>query len=111
MDIEALIELANRALSPGSGASDVETASRIECYSQAFAEWYKSYDKSNSKDEMNSGLLQELSDKHRLVMDRARVVQESTSRDIRKLKLRGKGILAYTDMLPKRLSLGRKRRG
>lgn len=73
----------------------------VESYSDGFREWYGEY--SSGKCEVSEELLLSLDTKHRAIIERVQTWQSATSSDLRDLKLKGKGILAYTDILPKRI--------
>jgi len=74
-------------------------------YSTEFDAWYAKY-----KDELPhakgtpwEASLKELKRKHDAVLSRSKESQGEIKAQLRKLKKRGKGILAYTDLLPKRV--------
>lgn len=105
-ELEKLIELADRALEANLRSS--EAPELIEAYAEAFSKWESGHKKLGSADEAR---LKELSAKHAALIGRLATMKEATAGDIRRLKLKGKGILAYTDILPKKISVTRKRKG
>jgi hypothetical protein len=112
METNSVIELARRIL---DCVESDELVSLIEQYAKAFDEWYSSTcegtDMATIKSKVGTDKLAELLNLHAEVMKRTGELKEDVSGDIRKLKKKGKGILAYTDTLPKRISVTRKRKG
>lgn len=83
-----------------------DQTARIEAYSEAFSRWY-----AENPNPTESEQLERLSRHHTEILEKVAELRELTSIDLRNLKKKGKGILAYTDVLPKRISFGRKRKG
>ena len=104
-----LIALAKVALAAG----DPETESlAIEGYCQHFDSWLKAQGGTIAPATQNNrAALQELSDLHTEVLSRAEVLLNSTSKDLQELKRKAKGIRAYIDILPKKISVTGSRKG
>lgn len=112
--ISALIELAEKALVEGADID--ELISHIEAYSAAFHPWYEEH-----KEAFEQGVegepvvdrddLERLLKLHTEVLGRAESLQKGTSSDLMALRGRRKGMMAYIDILPKRLSTRRTRKG
>ena len=110
--IEELISLADGVLSK---SDDSEVAlEKIEEYTEKFSSWYNEHFASLEEGDIQEdviSLLQQLNEQHGKVLALAEDLRESITDDRRELKRKGKGIMAYIDTLPKRLSLRRTRKG
>ena len=107
-----LISLADAALAR-DGAIET-TISAIAQYSEAFGAWYNSNRGNLEACDGTSperAQYEELDRKHRDVLQLSKVLIASTQIDLRKLKVKGKGILAYLDTLPERVSIRGSRKG
>ena len=104
-----LIALAKVALAAG----DPETESlAIEGYCKLFDLWLKAQGGVIAPVDQNSRpALQQLSDLHAEVLARAEVLLSSTSKGLQELKRKSKGIRAYLDILPKKISVTGSRKG
>jgi hypothetical protein len=106
-----LIALADSALAP---QTNVEvTISAIAQYSESFSAWY---DANQAKVEQaengpERALFEQLDKKHREVLQLSKVLMAKSHVDLRKLKVKGKGIMAYLDTLPDRISLRGAKKG
>ncbi len=109
MDPRNLIELANRILAAKAEDDVVELLGE---YSVAFDAWYGKYqaDLPSAKGSPWEAALKELKHKHEAVLSVAKKNQGEIKAQLRKLKKKGKGILAYTDRLPKRVTTTRPRK-
>ncbi len=86
-----------------------ELIEKLERYSEDFDLWYAS-----SRDQLEAGQLPEadvLLAVHNEVIEKAQHWLKQAGTELSKHKVRGKGILAYTDVLPKRISVRRVRKG
>jgi hypothetical protein len=103
--------LISRAKAVLAATEEAEVLRSIASYSDAFEQW----------GERNLGLgralnaeekpeLQQLQALHAQVVARAEELKGQLSQHLRDLKKKGKGILVYTDILPKRLSSIRPRK-
>lgn len=112
-DTTALLALAEAALAPGESADII--ADRIAAYTEAFDRWYSAACPSiEAGDAVPLGglaLLRELEIRHAAVMDLAQEIMRRTDVELKGLRRKGKGIVAYTDTLPKRISTKRFRPG
>ncbi len=117
-----------------SACSDEERIAKIETYVQVCdalvesgSELFpaelstadKSVDKSVEKAVVNKAVankaveqdLKHLQALHASVLEQARAMQGEASEKLRKLKFHGRGVLVYTDYLPKRISSMKPRKG
>jgi hypothetical protein len=108
--LKELIVQADQILSSGQ-APDI--VNHLEKYADSFSEWYGAYQKSleqnkplNTKEE-----LEMLLTRHEKVMELSESLKESIPDEMAKLKNKGKGIMAYTDTLPKKISFTKPRKG
>ncbi len=110
-----LIELAEIALAEGADID--ELISHIEAYSAAFHPWYEEHKETFEQGTESSGPVVDRDDLERLlklhteVLGKAELLQQGTSNDLMALRGRRKGMMAYIDILPKRLSTRRTRKG
>ena len=107
-DLSHLVSLARRVL---GAASEEETLEGIVRYSEAFEKWADEF-LGPHKDVLASkrAELKELQVLHAQVIARAEQLKSRVSQAMRKLKKKGKGILAYTDTFPKRIGSMRPRK-
>lgn len=105
MKLEEVIGLADRALSCDDQEQLVE---QIQLYVDAFADWFD-----HNQDRISSAdpAIEALQSKHAAVLARASALRGTFASEMRKVKVRGKGILAYTDIVPKRISSTKPRQG
>jgi hypothetical protein len=110
-NIQQLIEMADRILTEDN-LSD-ELIDQIADYSAHFGKWYAVYKDSFVQDDDSNvaGELETLLLKHEQVIGRVEDLQGQTSGDLKEFRQRAKGILAYVDVLPKRISFSKKRKG
>ena len=109
--IQDLLELASKV-----NAQEYPSAEAIEALadnSDAFAPWFPSHngELDISLENPQRDLLLDLEQRHAQVLKKAELLLEKTSDTLKKMKVRGKTILAYTDSLPKRISLYKQRKG
>lgn len=104
MDTESLTDLARELLS--GELSEEELIAGYERYSDGMDRWLESTLKS-----MERGVgapagadAQELLALHQEVLERAKDLKDSVRKELLELKAKGKGLMAYTDQLPKRVS-------
>lgn len=103
-DTEKLIALAEEILS--SELSQDQQVSLIQAYAEAFDSWFASRKDGNDKSLIQSerDRVEKLHELHSSVIEKALAFQAQTSDTLRKLRKRGKGILAYAGSAPKRSS-------
>ncbi|MCO6431795.1 MAG: hypothetical protein J5J00_13130 [Deltaproteobacteria bacterium] len=111
MDLQELIRLADEVLAD-TKASD-EGLERLENYCKSFDLWFAASEQLiRSKDPaIDSHQVNVLLTKHERIAELAQRLQDEIPGELRKLKQRGKGILAYTDLLPKKISYIKPREG
>lgn len=113
IDLKPLLDLAGRIIAQEHPEADL--LGLIEEYSARFTEWHESAeaggDLSLLEKSFGAANLKLLSERHRLVIAKVASLKEGTAEDLRNLKRRGKGIMAYTDTMPKRISLRKDRKG
>ena len=98
-----------RTLSQGKLDIDLEIAT-IDEYVALFAEWQKGAPL-DSIAEHDRPRLEELASLHANIVGRAVELKSLVAGEMRKLRSKAKGIIAYTDTLPRSLSLGRTIKG
>ena len=104
VSLTRLIELAGAALAEADEAAAVEL---ISGYCQALG--------AMSKSDMDAAVAAEpeaakkLVQLHSRVLQRAGALRDVTAGSLKKLKTKGKGLMAYTDLLPRRISVRKKR--
>lgn len=109
MEVDQLIQKAEELL---SAELDLEAKlSTTEDYVASFADWHAEFDPSAEvSDELREKLVR-LSDLHAKVLAFISELRDDSMKELRKFKAKAKGIMAYTDRLPKRISIAAKRKG
>ena len=109
-DLNALIAMADHLLLSGQTAEAVED---LEKYAIAFNLWYDNYQTSTKQEKpLNSREeLIQLLDRHEKVMEFSESLKSAIPEEMAKLRQKGKGIMAYTDTLPKKISFTKTRKG
>lgn len=104
-DTAQLLLLADSALLPGESAATV--TERIVSYSDAFDRWYseaKPYLDAGDVDSVGGAdLLHTLNERHGQVMELTRGLMERTDAETKGLRRKGRGLLAYTELLGKQV--------
>lgn len=100
-----LIDLLRLADSVLSTSDSDERLKYLEAYTQAFDLWFEH---SGSEDPAR---LAELEERHVRILELAEGLRDSTNSELRAHHRRGKGILAYADVLPKSISRSKPRQG
>ena len=99
------------------GVSEAELPGLLDQYSDLFARWYEKSNLASGSPEAIAivgevtEVLGSVAAMHEAVLKLATDAQALTSADLKTIRSRGKGILAYVDTLPKRLSLNKSRKG
>lgn len=111
LDTTALLATANSVLE--AGISEDQLISRLEEYAQSFDLWFKSNQEAlngaaSTEEKSQFGQLGLL---HVAIIDRALTLKNKASLDLKNLRKLGKGIMAYTDQLPKSVSIHGTRKG
>ncbi|NMC63805.1 MAG: hypothetical protein GYA55_11635 [SAR324 cluster bacterium] len=106
MEIKQLLQFASDVINDNANSSTL--LERIQIYFDAFEKFRPFLE--NMKLDSRADLV-ELLEKHNKVLRITMDLREDTSRAIRELKKRGKGIMAYTDIYPKKISLGSQKKG
>ena len=108
MDLKPLIILADRVL---AASDDEHAVALLTEYTDAFASWQNDWIKKHPagtkvespEKEAVAPLLRTLDVKHRQIVNRTAHLRGDVLKQMRELKRRGKGILQYTDDLPKQI--------
>lgn len=110
-DLNMLIAAAEEVLLPG--LSPEEVLERLERYSERFETWFPAHEELlKSRDPaLPADRVAILVARHEAVVALAGSQQNATSSDLRQMQKRGRGILAYTDVLPGSISVTRPRKG
>jgi len=105
-DTAGLIKLAEAALVDGESASTI--TERIVAYSDAFDRWYSAaapfIEAGDAAPLGGAETVRTLNARHGAVVALTRKLMARTESDTRGLRKKGKGMLAYTDLLPKQVS-------
>ncbi|MBX7145598.1 MAG: hypothetical protein K1X79_14195 [Oligoflexia bacterium] len=111
MDTAELNALAAAVMVEGLGPDAVVEA--IEKYALGFDAWFNSREKlfASDKSETTVAELRSVVEQHNRVLAVAQNMQGKTALDLKGLRQRGKSIMAYTDHLPRRVSVHAPRKG
>ena len=95
--------------------SSPEALNELERYCDLFAEWEKGWkrtrDGATSLSAKDVELGRRIVAQHATVIKLTEEMRAHVDRSLKSLRVRGKGLRAYTDQLPKRISTIRTRRG
>jgi len=100
---QELIELAEKILNTESGPDTI--LEEFNAYTSALDVWLTQPRTEDPE------IIKSLLENHDKVVKKALSLKDEASVELRKLKAKGKGILAYVDILPKRISFGTKKKG
>jgi len=103
--LSEILTLGQRATS-GELSGDALVSAIID-YCSTFQSWYDEADLSVEAPEE----LARLEQVHSLVLSQAQVLQDQVSAGLKAVKAKGKGIMAYTDILPRKVSSVRAKKG
>lgn len=106
-----MLNLADSALLPAD--SSRERLDAIEQYSLQFGKWYQGLQDPERElcAEQSGEQIQELLKKHERIIMQVQEMQKDTSLDMVRFQEMAKGIMAYVDLLPKRVSLTKTKKG
>ena len=109
--LEDILSLADTALALDGPYDQILLA--IAQYSEAFQAWYDLNRENLEQGKLVSSFeqLELLDRKHEEVLRQSKTLMADTKNEMRKLKLKGKGIMAYLDVLPTQISVRHPRRG
>ena len=112
MSTAELLRIAQEALAAQTVSSD-EFVEKVGIYSGAFETWSAAHSEvlSGKQKPDNEKEFRELADAHAKIMEHVAVLKTQTSKNLGELHKKGKGIMAYTDILPKRISISGTRKG
>lgn len=109
-DLAKLIELADETL---AADNDENYVLKLENYARQFDQWFSAYEESvkdqrplNTREE-----LEELLSRHEKLVLLSQANHSTYADEMIKLKQRSKGIMAYTDTLPKKISFNKVKKG
>lgn len=107
---EALSRLAEDALA-ASGSDDF--ADKLALYTESFSRWAAAHAAllAGAEKPQNEAQFRYLADVHAKLVASAEAARDQARKDIGEAHKRGKGIMAYTDILPKRISISGVKRG
>lgn len=95
-----------------SSEADIDTRiTQLTVYTEAFNGLFKAIQEKSISPPLTADDLQPIAELHQRVLAQAVSLLGDTSGELRQLQSRGKAILAYTDTLPKRVSIRGKKRG
>lgn len=111
-EIKQLLTLANEIMADTD--EDSIAVEKIEKFTSLFNEWLEWVQENQPKGQAPSFTAEEgaeLLALHEQVLLRAEELQHSTRKDLRNLRSRAKGIMAYAGKLPDSISIGKKNKG
>ena len=106
MELRDLLNLAREVLVQDPASPDI--IDFIERYFTAFEDVRDALGEAGASER---NLIEELLAAHNAIIEVTMNLKDDTSKSLRDLKKRGRGIMAYTDIFPKRMSLGTLREG
>ena len=104
--LDDLIKLADQALA--AEPADPATVDLVSSYVEAFELWSVNF-KNVADGITDLELGKQLQDKHAKIMRLVSKLSQGTAKDLRNLKVKAKGLLAYTDLLPKQIGAVKRR--
>ncbi|MBN8547823.1 MAG: hypothetical protein J0M12_00760 [Deltaproteobacteria bacterium] len=112
MSLEELLRHAQQALD-AIGTPGDEFLEKIAAYSAAFEAWASKNSEvlSGTRKPENEDTFRTLAAAHAKLMEHAEALKRKTGKDLSDLRKKGKGIMAYTDILPKRISISGTKKG
>jgi hypothetical protein len=108
MDALTLLELAEKTLALPEGDEQLEA---VEDYVERFGRWFEENRERFDGEGFDRGTLERLVASHAEVMSKVQVLLESTSDKLTVLHRKARAIMAYTDILPKKISVSGSRKG
>ncbi len=103
MEVANLLQLADKVLEH-SGHLD-EVLPLLEDYSEAFDKWISQGEiQLQSYSKQDQQLVLQLAEKHQQIIEYAQRVKDLTAEELKDLKHKGRGLMAYVDSLPKRIT-------
>lgn len=111
MELSDLILLADSALNPELTEDDFII--KLEEYTEAFDKWFtkNSHSLRTEAAKWDQQALDALVSKHEEIANKTQILQDRAPEDMRKLKRKGKGIMAYVDILPKSIGFTKVKKG
>ena len=109
MGIPELLALADQVFEASSGVD--QEIERIEKYCRAFREWHAYAQQNQTGAEPLPEEIERLQERHTAVLERLERLRLDLSKEMGGFHKRAKGIMAYTDVLPKRVSVAKGRTG
>jgi hypothetical protein len=83
----------------------------VEKYADAFAEWYQAGEGPDGPGACGRAELEGLAERHAQVVACVQALLAETAADMGGFHKKARGIMAYTDLLPKRISVAKLRKG
>ena len=100
--IERLVKLSQAVLDCEGSEACIDA---IDLYCKEFEQWY------STGGSLDEAALRLLSDQHQKVLARAEAARDEAQHGMRQVHQRARGILAYIDDLPKRVSYRKGKKG
>lgn len=112
MSTAELLRRAQEALAAHNVSSD-EFIDKVAAYSTAFEAWRATNSDilKGEKPPQDEAEFRALAGAHAKLVDHLTALKARTGKDLGDLRKKGKGIMAYTDILPKRISISGTRKG
>ncbi|MCB0335082.1 MAG: hypothetical protein KDD62_02215 [Bdellovibrionales bacterium] len=109
LEVENLCSLAEQALDE---SADMEARLlAVEEYTEQFRIWHESFDSTQEISAEQRLELENLAKCHEQVLAFVNELRNTSAKELRDFKTKAKGIMAYTDRLPRRISIAAKRKG
>lgn len=99
--LKHLVNLAEAAVK--CSVPDEASVKAIADYCDSFDDWFKGFNPSQAVDVDSADLLRKLEALHPQVLKTAQLLLDQTSDSLRKIKVRGKTILAYAEVMPQQI--------
>ncbi|MEZ4754494.1 MAG: hypothetical protein R3A13_09345 [Bdellovibrionota bacterium] len=109
-----LDDLLNLAIKAASSTDEIDQQiDLIQSYFTAFTDWMENNEKSldSASETLSVDKLNQLNNQHQAVLKKANKLKEQTKKDLIAQHAKGKGIMTYTDILPKRIRVTKQRKG
>lgn len=108
VNVKKLLAAAEEVLVDQSSVE--ERLDRLERYVDLFSQWQEAFDTEAVSVE-EAECLNELQEQHAKVIEQVAALKSVSVSELGKFQRRAKGIMAYTDTLPRKISIAKERKG
>jgi len=109
--VEKLVKLAEEIISGVDNLSPQDQLDILDRYADCFGEIVEGDNFQQEIEELEPQLQKELSKSHQRVLELAMGLKDETSKELKSLKRKGQGILAYLDQYPQPTTRKPRRKG